>query len=217
MSKVAVIAAVLAGAAALVGTGVYVMTPDAGPRAPMSAEVPPGTILFQDNFENGLTNWVPLRGIWSIAKGKGVGGSDCLQVEQEDFLYPLLGSPCDPGCTNFEVSFKVFLPTAENVWIGLMCSEGEWAPSTPHAHTLWESIGGAENGGWRKGKWRDYRCIFRGNDFERITTIGTNVIKREQFKIGWVPGRRPGLQIAWFKYGKGPFVYVDDFVVKKIE
>jgi hypothetical protein len=212
LAKVAGIVAVVAACAAAVGTGVYVASPGARP----ATVVPAGTILFQDSFENGLGNWLPVKGVWSIAKGKGAGGGDCLQVEQSDFIYPLIWSNCDPGCSNFEVRFKIFLPTDQNVWLGLFFGSKEWPPKGG-SHTFWESIGGAENAGWRRGKWRDYRCTIRGDDFERVSSIGTNIVKQEQFRIGYVEGRRPGLQIAWFGYGKGPFVYVDDFVVKKIE
>jgi RNA polymerase sigma-70 factor (ECF subfamily) len=216
-AKAAGIVGVLVASAAAVGTAVYVAGPEPKTAAQTQpASVPAGAILFQDSFENGLGNWQPVKGRWSIAKGKGVGGSDCLQVEQFESEYPLIWSTCDPGCTNFEVNFKIFLPTGENVWLGLMFGPKEWPSKGGYSHSLWESIGGAENMGWKQGKWREYRCVVKNGRFERVSSIAGRVIKEEQFTAFWAPLRRPGLQIAWFGLGKGPFVYVDDFVVKKL-
>ncbi len=172
------------------------------------ADVPPGTVLFEDDFESGPGKWDVRRGTFAI-RGSGIGDSKCLSLggTQGNYLFVARFSPRHE---DFEISYRLCFKYSMHYLIEFYPSrEGDGRPVRPK----WERAEIYHDE--RAMRWYEHRFIVHGRDVTLITSFQGRVLlkKKGRFSGGFAA-------IGFPLPSGGPpaaGVRMDNFVIRKLE
>ena len=173
-------------------------------------KVAPGTILFQDDFENGLGKWDIQSGDFGIVEDKGRAGNHYLRLRWKagEEPTPIIFASFIPRHRDFEISFRVFPPKNK-------CASGV-APFLPGDPTRPVAIKGTSGTSRYKvfgGHWHSRRYEVRRRDISYAVYFRG---KRLQEQKGRIQGPFARLGLSFSNTDKDTEIVIDDVVVRKL-
>lgn len=176
-------------------------------------DVPPGTILFQDDFEGGLDKWETIYGDFKIVSDVHAATNHCLQLRwnANEKLMPTILARFIPRHKNFEVTYKL-LPPKNVTSHGFLF----WTPPPSRQPIPIRLVSGTPEQDYKiyGGRWHSRRYVIRGLDIHRTYYFRGKVIDKRKGRI--VTGSFRDAGLIFDSTDKNTRIYVDDFVIKKL-
>ncbi len=123
--------------------------------------VPEGTVLFEDDFEDGLERWDVWYGHAEIVDGKGVNGSRALRLTWDQGARTAVMPAFISRHPNFEMSLMIRLPFTGKYVLGSHVGRPDWRPESGQA-TRSKVLDARIYGTARHGRWLRMHVIVRG-------------------------------------------------------
>ena len=172
-------------------------------------DLPAGTVLFEDHFEGGLTNWIVRGGEMTLAEKDGIGGSRALHLPlpQKELvkLYPKFAI----RCRNFEIVYRFLLtpPPGSSLSYGF----GTDTPQNWSDTRVPDDFRSIQDKGFPIQVWLTMKIVVRGDrvessafrDAERLSLTSSRVPPFTTWAIQW-SGSIPGQSVL-----------IDDVVIRK--
>jgi hypothetical protein len=214
--KVAAVAVVVGGIGAVINLShrtEATPVPSAG-----KATASQSSVLFSDDFENGLSQWSAIPTNCSIVQGEGVEKSRCLRImagHTTTDLMPLFVSPQE----SIEVSFQIrFEYTKEEPVVGLGLKAGERdGGSRSLTPLVWLPLGhGGPSRDFLRGKWMRYNYVIGGKEvIKTFFSVGQQTYQWDsRFRLrNDIKGCPIGICLDALH---GATIYIDDVVIRSL-
>lgn len=174
----------------------------------LQAEIPPGTTLFEDDFEGGLGKWKVGVGDCKIVEGKGVGKSRCMLVCGTTSEGMAILPNLVPRCRDFEVSYKAYFSGNVQFRYGVEFQAPEGGENVAVQFRQGSIVSRA-----RMGQWLHHRFIVRGL---YVRSLCFHKGKLLYDKKGRIRGPFVNPMLVCSKLTDKDTFYVDDVMITKL-